>query len=305
VPSEPIPLDTAGPRQDPAPRPRKRPATHPYRGVDYPLLISCQEGLLPGRDFAEKLHNAEAYGFDAVELDGGALEDDARRAERKRALAGSRVKASSICGGIHNRFIDIEPAERAKARESLRQRLAYAAELGATGPIFVPIFAGPNRMPDLRPFLSRHDLSRTLCVEVLRQIDADAKEAGALALMEPLNRYEANFLNRLEQAQGMITDAGARHVRIMADFFHMHIEEANIPAAILAAGDLIAHVHLADSTRKEPGSGSIDFVAGFRALGKIGFKGAMAFECGLSGPREEALQKSVAYLRQCLREAGV
>lgn len=103
----------------------------------------------------------------------------------------------------------------------------------------------------------------------------------------------------------MITEVGASNVRIMADFFHMHIEEANTPAAIEAAGDLIAHVHLADGTRKEPGSGSIDFVAGFRALHKIGFKGAMAFECGLSGPREEALPKSVAYLRRCLQEAGV
>lgn len=268
------------------------------------MLISCQEGLLPGRDFAEKLSNAHAYGFDAVELNGGALEDAAGREERRRALADSPVRASSICGGVHNHFLNVDPAERNRARESLRRQLAYAAELGATGPIFVPIFAGPNRMPDLRPFKSRWDLCRDLCVEQLRGIDADAREAGVLALMEPLNRYEADFLNRLEQAQSMILEVEATNVRIMADFFHMHIEEASIPAAIEAAGALIAHVHLADSTRREPGSGSTDFVAGFRALKKIGFSGAMAFECGLSGPREQALPASVAYLRRCLAEAG-
>jgi sugar phosphate isomerase/epimerase len=268
------------------------------------VLISCQEGLLPGRDFVEKLRHAEEYGFDAVELDGGALDDEARRAERRQALASSRVRASSICGGVHNRFIDVEPAERARARESLRRELAYAAELGAAGAIFVPIFAGPNRMPDLSPYRSRWDLSRGLCLEVLRQIDADAREAGTLALMEPLNRYEANFLNRLDQARDMIREVGATHVRIMADFFHMHLEEANTAAAIEAAGDLIAHVHLADGTRREPGSASIDFVAGFRALRRVGFEGAMALECGLSGPREEVLPRSVAYLRRCLAEAG-
>jgi sugar phosphate isomerase/epimerase len=280
--------------------------TASMQGVCGTVLISCQEGLLPGRDFAEKLHNAEAYGFDAVELSGGALDDEAGFAERRRALAGSRVRASSICGGVHNRFIDVEPAEREKARDSLRRRLHQAAELRCVGgPIFVPIFSSNNRMPDLRPWQSRWDLSRALCVEMLRQIDADAREAGATALIEPLNRYEANFLNRLEQAAGMLRELPQPcSIRVMADFFHMHIEEAHTAAAIEAAGDWIGHVHLADGTRKEPGSASIDFVAGFRALAKIGFKGAMAFECGLSGPREQALPKSVAYLRRCLAEAG-
>lgn len=270
------------------------------------MLISCQEGLLPGRDFAEKLHHAEVYGFEAVELDGGACADDARRAERRRALAGSPVRATSICGGVHARFIDIDPGERSRAHESLKRQLEYAAELGAVdGPIFVPIFAGPNRMPDLRPFRSRWDLCRALCVEALRRIDADAREAGATALLEPLNRYEADFLNRLDQAQAMLQELPQPcGVRIMADFFHMHVEEASIPAALEAAGPWIGHVHLADSTRREPGSGSIDFAAGFRALRRIGFRGSMALECGLSGPREEALPRSVAHLRNCLAAAG-
>ena len=267
------------------------------------MRLSCQESLLPGRDFAEKLHHAEEYGFDAVELNGAALEDAGARAERKRALAGSPVRASSICGGVYARFIDIDPAERARARESMRRQLAYAAELGAFGPIFVPIFAAHDRMPDLQPFKGRWELNRALCVEMLRQIDADAREVGTIALLEPLNRYEASFLNRLAQAKAMLAELSAPHILILADFFHMHIEEANIPQAILDAGPLIGHTHLADSTRLEPGSGGTDFVAGFRALRQVGFSGAMAFECGLSGPAAEALPRSVQYLRHCFAEA--
>lgn len=268
------------------------------------MRISCQEGLLPGRDFAEKLHHAAEYGFDAVELQGGALEDAGARAERRRALAGSPVRASSICGGVHARFVDVDPAERARARESMRRQLAYAAELGALGPIFVPIFAAHDRMPDLQPFKGRWELNRGLCVEMLHQIDADARAAGAVALMEPLNRYEASFLNRLEQAQAMLAEFSEPHIRIMADFFHMHIEEADIPQAILDVGPLVGHVHLADSTRREPGSGGTDFVSGFRALRQVGFAGAMAFECGLSGPADQVLPRSVQYLRRCLTAAG-
>ena len=89
---------------------------------------------------------------------------------------------------------------------------------------------------------------------------------------------------------------------VMADFFHMDIEESDAPGAIEHVGGLIGHVHLADNQRKEPGSGDLDFVRNFRALKKIGFTGYMAFECGLTGPAEEALPRSVRFLRECLTQ---
>jgi sugar phosphate isomerase/epimerase len=66
---------------------------------------------------------------------------------------------------------------------------------------------------------------------------------------------------------------------------------------------VLGHVHLADNTRKEPGSGDIDFTAAFKVLKEVGFDGYMAFECGLSDTGEIALPKSVAYLKACLAEA--
>jgi sugar phosphate isomerase/epimerase len=80
----------------------------------------------------------------------------------------------------------------------------------------------------------------------------------------------------------------------------MHIEEPNSAATLRAVGDCIGHVHLADNTRKEPGSGDIDFHAIMAALKSVGFTGYMAFECGLSGPAEEALPRSVEYLKRCI-----
>ncbi len=79
--------------------------------------------------------------------------------------------------------------------------------------------------------------------------------------------------------------------------FHMHIEEPDLPAAIRACSDVIGHVHLADNTRKEPGSGCLDFRSVLRALRDTGYSGFLAFECGLTGPPDEVLPRSVAYLR--------
>ena len=77
----------------------------------------------------------------------------------------------------------------------------------------------------------------------------------------------------------------------------MSIEEANIPQAIQEAGELIWHVHLADSNRLLPGWGHTDFKAGFQALKKTDFDKYMALECGIPGAPEVDLPKTVEYLR--------
>ena len=62
----------------------------------------------------------------------------------------------------------------------------------------------------------------------------------------------------------------------------------------------IGNIHLADNTRKEPGSGDIDYKAAFAALKKMGYKGYMAMECGLTAPADSALPKSVKFLHKCI-----
>jgi sugar phosphate isomerase/epimerase len=266
------------------------------------LKIACQEGLAPGKTFAERLQNLERYGFEGVELSGGALMERAGIEERKTALKDSPVKASSICGGIIPHFISTDPDKRRQSVDSARRMLDAAAELGATGPIGVPIFNGEGNMPDLSPFMTRQQLRDGMMVEVFAEVGEYANAAGAQFLLEPLNRYEAQALTRIEQAAQIIQQVGTGGIMVMADFFHMDIEESDAAAAIERVGGLIGHIHLADNQRKEPGTGDLDFVKNFRALKKIGYTGYMAFECGLTGPADEALPRSVRFLRECLSQ---
>jgi sugar phosphate isomerase/epimerase len=266
------------------------------------LKIACQEGLAPGKTFAERLENLARYGFEGVELSGGALLERAGIEERKAALNDSPVRASSICGGITHHFISTDGENRRQSVESAKRMLDAAAELGATGPIGVPIFNGEGNMPDLSPFMSRQQLRDGMAAEVFAEVGEYANAVGVQFLLEPLNRYEAQALNRIEQAAQLIQQIGTGGIMVMADFFHMDIEESDAPAAIERVGGLIGHVHLADNQRKEPGSGDLDFTRNFRSLKKIGFTGYMAFECGLTGPAEEALPRSVRFLRECLSQ---
>jgi sugar phosphate isomerase/epimerase len=119
-------------------------------------------------------------------------------------------------------------------------------------------------------------------------------------LLEPINRYETHFINRLEQAVEICREARREHVKIMADFFHMSIEEPDISSSLEAASKHIAHIHLADSNRLLPGCGHTNFKKPFLILKKAGYRNFMALECGVPGDPHESLAKSVAYLKNCM-----
>jgi sugar phosphate isomerase/epimerase len=89
-------------------------------------------------------------------------------------------------------------------------------------------------------------------------------------------------------------------VRVCADLFHMNIEEDDPVKAIVDTGDRLAHVHVDDSNRLQPGTGHLDFAAAFGALQAIGYDGWLALECRLRGEPAEALARTTRFLSQYL-----
>lgn len=264
------------------------------------MKLSCQEGLAPGATFAERLKNIEKYGFEGIELNGGYLNTAEEVAERRSVLRDSPVKASSICGGNSAELVHPDRGRRQKCSDGLKRQLEIAAELGAVGPITVPIFNNNDRVPDLSPWKTRAQIERDLLIEMLLPLAQHAADAGVSVLLEPLNRYESNSIPQQKDGAEIVRQINSPGVRLMSDVFHMHIEEFNSPNALRSAAETIGHVHLADNTRKEPGSGDIDFSAVFAALREIGFGGYMAYECGLTGPADTVLPISVRFLKDCL-----
>jgi len=259
------------------------------------MRLACQEGMAPGKTLREKLENLARYGFEGVEFGGRDLKE--RLDEVKAEISRSPLKVSTICAGYRGSPLSSDPEERKVAVEDVKALLEIAADLGAVGLIFVPVF-GPPKLPDLSPYKKAEELERELLLTLLYDLARYAEKVGSVLLLEPLNRYETHFLRTLDQAVEYVEEVNSPGVRIMADFFHMNIEEANIAESIRKAGKYIYHVHLADSNRVLPGWGHTDFKAGFEALKEVGFDKFMAMECGVLGDPEESLPKSVAYLKQ-------
>jgi sugar phosphate isomerase/epimerase len=99
----------------------------------------------------------------------------------------------------------------------------------------------------------------------------------------------------LKDAVTLLEPLGHPQLGIVADLFHMALEEPDIPGAIRRHGPHIGHVHLADSNRRLPGQGSTNFPEVLRALQEIGYEGWMAYECGEPGRN---LGRAQSYLQE-------
>jgi len=261
------------------------------------MKLAIQENLIPGKSFLEKMHRAEEYGFQAIEVWGTNLAG--RVGEITKSIAKSRIKISSICAGYRGSLLSAEKRERDMAVKDIKELLSLGSDLGVVGLIVVPIF-GPPQLPDLFPWKKTEDIEKALLVKLLREIGEKAEKVDCLCLLEPLNRYETHLVKTVEQAIEIVQKVNNPGIRVMADFFHMSIEEARIDEAIEKGKDFIHHIHLADSNRLLPGYGHTDFKARFTPLKKIGYDKYMALECKVPGLAEKELPECVNYLKKCI-----
>jgi D-psicose/D-tagatose/L-ribulose 3-epimerase len=108
-------------------------------------------------------------------------------------------------------------------------------------------------------------------VKNLKTVCAYAGDKGKMVCMEPLNRFETDFINTCEQALNLVADVGSPHLTLHLDTFHMNIEEKHQPAAIRKAGKLLGHFHACGSDRGTPGNDSIDWPGIAAALKEIDY----------------------------------
>lgn len=246
-----------------------------------------QQNLAPGDTIAARLRNIHACGYEAIELNYPAVIDDVPAV--KSALADSPVRARTMCctPGHDLAVLDEDPAGRLTL---FLRTLDLAADLGVETLVSVPV-----RGPLHEDFTEREELA--VYAAALHLLGEAAVERSIRIAIEPLIRYETHLVNTLAEAAAAAKEADHPAITILADFFHMNVEEADIAASIRDSAGMIGHVHLADSNRLNPGRGHLDFVSGLRALADIGYDGVMALECRIDGEPLAELRHSAEFIR--------
>jgi D-psicose/D-tagatose/L-ribulose 3-epimerase len=105
-----------------------------------------------------------------------------------------------------------------------------------------------------------------------------AEDRGRKVCLEPLNRFETDFINTCDQALEMVKAVGSSALKIHLDTFHMNIEEKDQAKAIRKAGKLLGHFHACGSDRGTPGNDHIDWKPIAKALKDVKYKGDVVIE---------------------------
>lgn len=131
----------------------------------------------------------------------------------------------------------------------------------------------------------------------LRPLVDYAAEKNVRLTLEPLNRYETDFVLTAADGLRLIKDLGYENLGLMLDLFHMNIEEDSFCTALRTAGGRLWHVHVADTNRNFPGSGHLDFAPIFQTLAELRYSGYLSGELRPLPDADTAGQKTVAFLR--------
>ena len=242
------------------------------------MQYSVSNWIYATEDLEKSLQRLARYKYDAVELEGEPDKEKYKPEKVKKMLQQYGLEVSSIAGMYL--WKDEIKRDLASSDKKIREQtiiylfkcIDYAQLMGAKLVIVVPA-----AVSKLAPSLSKKEDWKN-SVKAVQEVAKYAEKKDILLAIEPINRYETYLVNSIQDALYYACEANSSHVKIMADTFHMNIEERDIPEAIRIAGNNLINVHLADSNRCSVGRGHINFKALIKALKEINYQYALTLE---------------------------
>lgn len=115
-------------------------------------------------------------------------------------------------------------------------------------------------------------------VEMAQELCSYAATHNVTLILEPVNRYEINFINSLEEGVELLKQVNQPNFKLMPDVFHMNIEDQTISEELQKYIEQVEYIHLADSNRLAPGQGHTNFKTIFDGLKKVNYSGWCSVE---------------------------
>lgn len=225
-------------------------------------------------DLVRGIQMAKNIGYDGVEI---AVRDPSKVDENEIEKVTRELKVEVAAVGTGQAFLAeglnlIDPDENVRKRtvERLKSHIDFASKFSCK--VIIGFIRGNRKQRPLEEVID-------LFVEQMRFLADYALSRNVSLVIEPLNRYEIDFLNTLHQTHEVVEMINRVNVGILADTFHMNIEEARIEESILSVSKKLYHFHVADSNRWAPGTGHYDFKSTFEVLHQIKYSGYISVEC--------------------------
>jgi D-psicose/D-tagatose/L-ribulose 3-epimerase len=237
------------------------------------------------REAAERVvPTAARHGLDVIEI--ALLNPDQVDAAHSRALFERHGVAPTCSLGLP--FAACAPLHPEQATAFLLQALEVAHQIGSntlTGVTYSTLGYTTGTSPTEAEYAA--------IARALKPVAARAGELGMTLGLEPCNRYETHLLNTAAQTVELIERIGEPALMIHLDTYHMNIEEKGFKSGVDKAGKYLKYIHLSESDRGVPGTGTVDFPATIAALAAAGFEGDLVGEAFINMPPELAKALSV------------
>lgn len=209
------------------------------------------------------------------------------------AMTGAGLECIAVCGAYGpGRDLRGSAEDQDTALRYMRECIDACVDLGAK------LFVGPHYSTVGRAGAETAEARRNqwkLVVGHLREVCRYAADRGVTLGVEPLNRFETDFINVNADAKRLCDDVGAPNVGVHIDLFHAGIEERNVPLSIVETGDRLVHIHAADNYRGAPGTGTFDWQGIRDALVMVRYRGWVVLETFT--PEVEIIARAAAIWR--------
>ncbi len=234
----------------------------------------------------ENIIKIKNYGFDGVEL---AVRDPKlldifglQTVLAKANLPVSAIGTGQAYGEEKLSFTNPDEAMRRQAIERIQSQVQLAEQFQTIvilGLIRGKVEVGINKNRALE-----------LLISAIR--DCATVNKNIKLVIEPINRYETDLVNTVIEGMDLLDKVKLENVGLLLDTFHMNIEEADMCESIYVAKDRLFHFHVADSNRRYPGAGHINFMQILETLEKITFRGFISAEILPLPDSDTAAQKT-------------
>jgi len=211
------------------------------------------------------------YGYQSIEIEGEPEKYDTKEV-RKLLKDNNLYCFGSISLMFEGRdLIHADEAVRANSVQYLKDCVTMVKELEGRVMNIVPSEVGKVAA------MASEEEEWGWAVEGLKEVYAHSEKEGITLGLEPLNRFETNFLNRHDQAL-ILAEAVGPNCGVCLDAFHINIEEADLHQAILNTGKKLVGFHVADNNRMACGQGDYDWVRLVTTLAAAGYDSALTVE---------------------------
>jgi D-psicose/D-tagatose/L-ribulose 3-epimerase len=234
------------------------------------IKVSMHNWMRP-EPIAHTIKRLARLGYDGLEISGEPQAFDVAAVRAMLDEHGLECWGAVTLMTAGRDLLDQDPYVRRGSVQYVKDCLTFVSELGGRIVTVVPSTVGKT-VPMASPSEEWH-----WAVESLKRCQEHAESVGVRIALEPLNRFETNFLNRHDQALLLAEEVGP-DVGVCLDVYHMNQEEADMLQAFRNAGDKLYDVHVADNNRMACGQGQLDWAGILGTLNDIGYEGSVTVE---------------------------